>query len=125
MRVRINNIECRLSYGRYEIIKWYTNDYYGAEESMISEGWEKVTWENGDWSMKKGNCQVNSSCFKNPESAYTIATLDYSRGEGCCDLTTVGPRLLELPEEDREDFFLVYRLSEDKIKLENREKDDY
>jgi hypothetical protein len=125
MRVRINNIECRFSQGRYEIIKWYTNDYYGAEERMISEGWEKVTWDNGDWSMKRQNTQINSSCFKNPESCYTIATLEYSRGEDCCDMKTVGNRLLQLSKKNRKDFFAVYQLAEEMINHENRDKDEY
>ena len=38
MKIRIDNIECRFSQGRYEIIKWYSNKYYGAEEQMIADG---------------------------------------------------------------------------------------
>jgi hypothetical protein len=37
MKIRIDNIECRFSHGRYDIIKWYPNDYYGKEEKMIEE----------------------------------------------------------------------------------------
>ena len=125
MRVRINNIECRFSQGRYEIVSWFTNEYYGAEERMLSEGWEKVTWDNGDWSMKKENTQISSSCFKNPESCYTIATLEYSRGEGWCDMSTVGNRLLQLSKKNRKDFFAVYKLAEEMINHENRDKDEY
>lgn len=123
MRVRINNIECRFSQGRYEIVKWYPNDYYGAEEKMISEGWEKVTSERG-WSLRKGQTSVMDGCFRNPESCYTIATLKWDSHEDWCVMTTVGNRLLGLDEDDRQDFFDVYNLSEGKILKENEKDED-
>jgi hypothetical protein len=33
MRIRINDIECRFSQGRYEIIKWQPNDYHFTAEN--------------------------------------------------------------------------------------------
>ncbi len=49
MRIRINNIECRVSHGRYEIIKWQPNCYYGKEAEYIEDGWEfsdgVIDWE--------------------------------------------------------------------------------
>ena len=38
MKIRIDNIELRVTDGRYHIIKWYPNEYYGAEERMIEVG---------------------------------------------------------------------------------------
>lgn len=124
MKIRVDNIECRCRNGRYEIIKWYPNSYFGAEEKMIAEGYEKVEYGNGEWSMKKDYHSVHESCFKNPESAYTVATLEYDVNEGCCDMTTVGPRLLELKKKDRKIFFKVYKLAEKAIRKENRRLDD-
>ena len=124
MIIRVENIECRFSQGRYEIIKWYPNTYYGAEERMIEEGYEKVEYGNGEWSMKKDYHSVTSSCFKNPESCYTIATLEYHKSESWCDMTTVGTRLLELKKKDRKAFFKVYKLAEKAICYVNRDSDD-
>ena len=124
MKIRIDNIECRFSHGRYEIIKWYLNEYYGAEEKMISEGWEYVD-VNGEYhGMRKDNCTITASCFKNPESAYTVATLEYHKGEGWCNMKTVGTRVLELKKKDRKAFFKVYKLAEKAIRQENENDDD-
>ena len=124
MRIRINNIECRFSQERYEIVKWYPNPHYGAEERYIADGYERVEYKDADgqprgsWSISKPGHSIHSSCFQNPESCYTIATLRYRSGEGNCDLTTVGDRLLELSKAERNDFFAVYEYAEDRIKEE-------
>ena len=127
MRIRINQFECRFSQRRYEIVKWYPNEYYNAEQKLIEEGYAKVEFENGNWSMKKDYHSISSSCFKNPESCFTVATLHYDDGEGCCDMQTVGPRLLQLSKPEREDFFAVYEYAEDRIREEelNKEQDEY
>jgi hypothetical protein len=124
MRIRIDNIECRFSQERYEIVKWYTNKYYGSEESMIEEGYERVVYDNGSWAMKKDWHTVHGSCFANPESCYTIATLEWHASEYCNDLISVGSRLLDLSKEDQAVFFEVYRYAEDRIKQENLEDED-
>ncbi len=77
MRIRIDNIECRNSQGCYEIVKWYTNKYYGSEESMIEEGYERIVYDDGRWALQKDCFTVHGSCFVNPESCYTIATLKW------------------------------------------------
>ena len=124
MRIRINNIECRFSQGRYEIVKWYPNEYYGAEEKMLSEGWERSMKDGEYFGLSRGFTTITASCFKKPESVYTIATLEWDRGEDWCNMKTVGNRLLELDEVNRQDFFEVYRLAEDKIGKEAKEKED-
>ena len=124
MRIRIENIECRNSQGRYEIVKWYPNKYYGAEESMIAEGYERGTNPDGSWYLEKDWFKVHQSCFVNEESCYTIATLKWDAGEYCNELISVGPRLLDLSKEERDAFFEVYRYAEDRIKQENLEEDE-
>ena len=124
MKIRIDNIELRVTDIGYHIIKWYTNEYYGAEERMIAEGYEKVDTGNGEWCMRRDWSTIHASCFKNPESCYTIARLEYFAGEGCCELTTVGPRVLDLKKADRKTFFKVYRLAERAIRELNRDIDD-
>ena len=123
MRIRINQLECRFSQGRYEIVKWYPNEYYNAEQKLIEEGYAKVEFENGNWSMKKDYHSISSSCFKNPESCFTVATLHYDNEEGCCDMRTIGPRVLDLDKQERDDFFEVYALAEDRIRREARLKE--
>ena len=124
MKIRIDNIELRVTDIGYHIIKWYTNEYYGAEERMIAEGYEKVVNGNGEWCMRRDWSTIHASCFKNPESCYTIARLEYFAGEGCCELTTVGTRVLDLKKKDRKTFFKVYRLAEKAIRELNRDIDD-
>jgi hypothetical protein len=118
MKIRINNIECReprSDSGNYEMVKWYPNEYYGSEQKMIDDGYEKVIYPNGGWGMKKDWHTVNESCFQNPESCYVIAWLKINHREPCIDLETVGSRLLNLTVEDRNDFFEVYRIAEEKL----------
>lgn len=124
MRIRINNIECRFNQGRYEIVKWFTNSHYGAEERYLADGYERVTNPDGTWSMSTRTHGIHSSCFQNPESCYTIATLNYRKGEGNCDLTTVGNRLLELSKPERVDFFAVYEYAEDRIREEELAREE-
>ena len=118
MRIRINQIECRFSQGRYEIVKWQPNSYYNKQEEYLADGWER----SGGF-YRKGCTNVSEGCFVNPESCYTVATLHYEDGEGCCDMKTIGPRLLELDRTDREDFFAVYELAEDRIREEARNQE--
>ncbi len=124
MKIRINQIECRHSQGRYELIKWFANSHYGSEERLIAEGFVRVeNPETKTWSMKRNNYSIHSSCFENAESCYTIATLYYDRSEGCCELKTVGARLLELNRIEREDFFAVYELAEERIQAAEYQKE--
>ncbi len=96
----------------------------GAEERYLADGYERVEGENGTWSMRTRCHSIHSSCFENPESCYTVATLDYRKGEGCCDLKTVGSRLLELSKPERADFFAVYEYAEDRIQEEELAREE-
>ena len=113
MRIRINNIECRFSQGRYEIVKWQPNLYYGKREEYIAEGWQS----DGGF-LRRNNTSIQESIFNSPEQCYTVATLQYDADEMCCDMNTVGPRLLQLDKMDRKDFFAVYEYAEDRIREE-------
>ena len=119
MRIRINQIECRFSQGRYEIVKWQPNGYYGKEQEYIDNGWELT---GGFYRLN--NTSISAGCFKNPETCYTIATLTYDADEYCCDLKTVGPRLLELDKKEREDFFAVYEYADDRIQEEELAREE-
>lgn len=122
MRVRINQIECRFSQGRYEIVKWFPNCYYGKEQEYVDNGY---VLSGGFY--RNANVSISESCFENPESCCTVATLHYDDGEGCCDMHTIGSRLLDLNKSERADFFAVYEYAEDRIREEelNKEQDEY
>jgi hypothetical protein len=119
MKIRVNNIECRFSQSRYEFVKWQPNHYYGKREEYIAEGWQS----DGGF-LRRNNTSIQESIFNSPETCYTIATLKYDADEMCCDMNTVGARLLQLDETDRKDFFAVYELAEERIREENQMYDD-
>jgi hypothetical protein len=122
MKVRINQIECRFSQGRYEIVCWQPNSYYNKQEEYLADG-----WEHSRGFYHKNNTSISEQCFVNPESCYTIATLHYDADEGCCDMRTIGSRLVQLDRKHREDFFAVYELAEERIPKQetNTEEDEY
>jgi hypothetical protein len=118
MRIRINQLECRYCQGRYEIFKWFPNSYYGAEAKYLEDGY---VLSGGFYN--KDNVSIGESCFKNSESCFTVATLHYDNEECCCDMRTVGPRVLNLDKQERADFFDVYAMAEDRIHREARLKE--
>jgi len=111
MKIRINDIECRFAQSRYEIVKFSQNEQYGKQEEYAEHGW---ILEKGFF--VKDNHRIQAQLFNSPETCYTIATLRYDSREGCCDMETVGSRLLDLNVNDRKDFFDVYQIAEDRIK---------
>jgi hypothetical protein len=119
MRIRINNIECRFSQGRYEIVKWQPNHYYGKREEYLAEGW----WSE-DGFLRRNNTSIQETFFDRPEGCYTVATLQYDADEACCDLKTVGARLLGLDRTERVDFFAVYEYAENRIKEEEMAREE-
>lgn len=126
--IRINNIECRQTIYKsreYEIVKWYKNDYYGTEQKLIEEGYEKVIYEDGSWGMNSLHHTINESCFRHPESCYVIAWLKPNYGEPDIDMETVGGRILELEADELDVFMRVYRVSHNMIleQMNENEKD--
>lgn len=121
MNIRINDIECRettYKFKEYEFVKWEKNMYYGTEKELSDEGYERIEFDNGDWAMTRSNHTIGSSCFKSPYSCYVIAWLELNPREPDINLITVGSRLLDLSDEDRETFFRVYKISQELIMKE-------
>ncbi len=102
---RIGNIECRKiksTHYSHEIILWYPNHYYGKESDYDLNRWED------DYCPKNTiGVHIGKSCFIDPEHCYVIADLIKTK-EGF-DLKTVGNRVLDLSEEDLNDFIKVYK----------------
>ena len=123
MKIRIENIECRFSQNRYEFIKWYPNKYYGTKSQLIEEGYELHNIHDDNFILTKGNHTIHDSCFLNPESGFTIATIVYDKKENCTEIKSVGNRLLGLTKKERNNFFEIYQYADKQIKKEKKSND--
>jgi len=124
MKIRIENIECRLSQNQYEFVKWYPNKYFGTKAQLIAEGYELIVSQDDDFSLVKHNHHIHGSCFQFPESCYVIATIVYDKNEHCTEIKSVGSRLLDLTKNERNNFFEVYHYADKQIKKENKNKNN-
>ena len=105
--MRLGNVEFRMakSLGRnphdyVDIVLWYPNAYYGREGEF--------EW-SGEWATPKdrpNSYRVHESCFKNPESCYTVATIDIREEP---DVHSVGLRAFELGPKDYADFLAIVK----------------
>jgi hypothetical protein len=123
MKIRIENIECRLSQNQYEFVRWYPNKYYGTKNKLIAEGYELHNIHDDNFILTKGNHTIHDSCFLNPESCYTIATIVYDKKEYYTEIKSVGNRLLGLTKKERNYFFEVYQYADKQIRKENKSND--
>ena len=119
MRVRINNIgAAKVAEYELSIVKYHPNRYYGELENYLKDGWE----DKGAYIKCKCG-SIDKSCFEEKETNYTIALLRYDPKEDCTRLETVGDRLLYIEEEERKDFFEVYKIA-DRMLMEQVDKDE-
>ena len=128
MKVRINSIGAeQTAYigkksedAEYEIsiVKYHPNRYYGELETYIKDGWE----DKGTYIKCKCG-SIDKNCFDSPETNYVVAFLKYEKEGGVTQLTSVGDRLLYIEEEDKKDFWEVYKIADRKL-LELADKDD-
>jgi len=104
------------------IVKYHPNRYYGELENYIDNGWEDC----GEFIREKdhkGSFSIHKKCFENKETSYVIAFLKYNKEEGVTELTSVGDRLLYIEEEDKKDFWEVYKIADRKLnELVEKEK---
>ena len=121
INVRINNIEFRTTgKSKGEIIQWLPNHYYGKLSDYL---------ESGEWSESGGNCivskggSIDKNLFKNEQYCIVVAWLQYEEANECCDMSTVGPRVLNLSQEERDTFFEVYELADRKLTKQSKEYD--
>jgi hypothetical protein len=128
MKVRINNIGAepvtyigkRFEEPIYEcsIVKYYFNRYYGMLEQYLKDGWV----DNGDCLTYK-NASISKSCFLGKETNYVIAFLKYNKDGGYTELESVCDRLLYIEEDEKKDFFEVYKIA-DRMIIEKVDKDE-
>lgn len=132
MKIRINSIgaEQTVYLGKkpddaeynISIVRYHPNRYYGELENYLNNGWEDC----GDFVRQKdhkGSVSISKKCFEGKETNYVIAFLKYNKKEGVAELTSVGDRLLYIEEEDKKDFWEVYKIADRKLN-ELADKDD-
>ena len=132
MKIRINSIGAeQTAYlgkkpegAEYDIsiVKYHPNRYYGELENYLKDGWKDC----GDFIKDKdykGSVSIDKKCFEGKESSYVIAFLKYNKEEGVTELTSVGDRLLYIEEEDKKDFWEVYKIADRKL-LKLADKDE-
>ena len=61
----------------YDIILWYPNPYYGRDEEFPEHPLDNSYRTD----PKYWNYRIHKSCFKKPESCFTIASFDYDEHE--------------------------------------------
>jgi len=128
MKVRINNIGAepvayigkRFEEPRYElsIVKYHPNKYYGMLEQYLKDG-----WEDNDNVISHNNAHISKKCFEGKETHYVIAFLRYDSHECTTKLESVCDRLLYIEEDEKKDFFEVYKIA-DRMIIEKVEKDE-
>jgi len=138
MKVRINSIGAEQTVylskkpedHQYDIsiVKYYPNRYYGELENYINNGWEECVLDGVDFIRDKdhkGSVSISKKCFEGKESSYVIAFLKYDKENGVAELTSVGDRLLYIEEEDKKDFWEVYKIADRKLnELAEKEKNE-
>jgi hypothetical protein len=115
MKIRINNLEFRKysstnKKSLYEIIKWENNPYFGKEQEYRENGY--VDSFLGDF-LKKDGHSIQKTFFTYPESCYVIAFIE--KGSESWELRSVGERLLDLTDEEWDDFHQIYKLGQKKL----------
>ena len=100
----------------WSINYWYPNAYYGHESEYIKSETDP------DWYYLPDNrhCRIHKSCFKNPQSCFSIATFNYDDHEKLYQLSFVGDRAVQLTKKEVENFWKLIRYG-----YENLNKEDY
>ena len=116
IKIRLNNIgyKCAEDSLVGQFVYYYKNCDYNTLQAKLNSGWK----DNGDF-ISNENYNISKSLVNEslPECQYVIAWLRYDADEVCCDLETVGSRLLDISPAEREDFFQIYSIADMKMRL--------
>ena len=125
IKVRINNIEfrnnCNMnpSIDKGEFLVWEPCSYYGKYDEYIKDGFVEK-----DGFLRNDRSNISVKFFDMKETCIVIAWLKYHKKDWCCDLESFGPRILHLSDEDKKDFFDVYKIADLKMNVVNNTKED-
>lgn len=96
-RLRIGNIEvreCAGDYSKYEVVKWQPNTLYGKEDEY------RTVTALGEVVYRRGPVTYSESCFKNPETCFTVSHIRWDKHEAALQVDEVLTRPFELNKED-------------------------
>ena len=77
-------------FASYDIVKWYSNLYYGKENEYIKLNHEFYCYP------KNTGCRIHKDLFKSKELCIVLATFRYDYQEECYNLEFIGDRPLQL-----------------------------
>ena len=103
----------------YHINKWETNPYYGNEDKFVDEG-DYYRYPDDAYRC----IRIHKSCFKSPESCYSIASFDWDDHEEIYELRFVGDRPIHLSHEEREIFWQLIELGEEVLNKYNNDDEE-
>ena len=90
----------------WEIKFWYPNSYYGRKNEFTYAGDGMYRDSRSEYSYLR----VHESCFKHPESCYTLGSFEWDEHEGFYEFHFCADRPMDLSEENWEPFrkLLIY-----------------
>lgn len=94
------------------LVKYHKNRYYGLLDQYLADGWE----DKGDFVHSQG-VSISKTSFQSPETSYVLAFVKLHKNETETELQSVGDRLLYIEPNEKDDFFEVYRLADQKLQL--------
>lgn len=103
----------------YHIEKWEPNGYYGNEDKFIDEG-DYYRYPDDDYRFVR----IHKSCFKHPETCYSVATFEWDDHEEIYELHFVVDRPLHLSKEEREIFWQLIELGEEVLNKSNNDEEE-
>lgn len=116
---RIGNLSIRVAtylcetpeHPSYHIDMWYPNPYYGKESDYVYDE-EGGFYKSNDYH----SFRISESCFKHPESCFSIASFDYDK-EGFYELRYIGSRPIDYlkTEEEMMNFQELIRYGNEKL----------
>jgi hypothetical protein len=116
-KIRINNIEFRKTTNTnvkktsYQIVKYQNNPYYNKEQEYLNRGYIETS---DGYYLTDGIRSISKLIFNTEETCYVIAFIE--RDSESWYLKTIGNRLLELNNDELNDFMQVYRNGNKKLK---------
>lgn len=117
--IRIGNVEYKESVSLTgtpyeEIVLWYDNKYYHAQDELIKQGW--VQDENGN--LHNGPICYEKGVFEGKLRCYTIATITWNKAHDEFDVVSCSTRAFDLDTIDFKDFKRVLNLIKETIQDE-------